>query len=91
MKAILVVDINDELLEYYEDFYVDYDLRAERKDDNVTESIRYVEDCPLKSIPQKKELEESGNSLIDDCKEYYTDGWNDCIDEILGEEDYEIF
>ena len=36
--------------------------------------------CPLKPMPQ------SGNSLIDDCKEYYTDGWNDCLDEILGEE-----
>lgn len=41
--------------------------------------------CPLKPLPQKRELEESGNSLIDDCKEYYTDGWNECIDEILGE------
>lgn len=54
MKAILVIDINDDYLEDYENFYVDYDLRAERKDVNVNESIRYVEDCPLKPMPQRK-------------------------------------
>lgn len=46
--------------------------------------------CPLKPLPQKRELEESGNSLIDDCKEYYTDGWNDCLDEISGDQNERI-
>ena len=53
MKAILVININDELLEDYENFYVDYDLRAERKGENYTESIRYVEDAELKLLPEE--------------------------------------
>ena len=79
MKAILVIDVpNDMNVE-------------ETKALNVTlfNGLFVKElkiDCPLKPMPQKRELEESGNSLIDDCKEYYTDGWNDCIDEILGDE-----
>lgn len=83
MKAILVIDINDELLEDYENFYVDYDLRAERKNDNVTESIRYVENCPLKPMPQKKEVKNilQYSGLVE---QYRKEGWNDCIDEILG-------
>lgn len=52
MKAILVININDDLLEDYENFYVDYDLRAERKDENVNESIKYVEDCPLRLVTE---------------------------------------
>ena len=82
MKAILIVDIDDELLEDYENFYVDYDLRAERKDENVNESIRYVEDCPLKPMPLKLETIEVDSKLA-----YQVEGYNICIEDILGEEE----
>lgn len=39
--------------------------------------------CPLKPLPQKKE-----SSLIVDGEKVnsaYEEGWNDCVDEILGE------
>lgn len=95
MKAILVIDINDELLEDYENFYVDYDLRAERKDININESIRYVEDCPLKALPQKKEIQYPTTDGITTVisSEYtlndylFDKGYNKCIDEILGGND----
>ena len=88
MKAILIIDIPDDLIDDYENFYVDYDLRGERKDINVNESIKYVEDCPLKPIPKKRrepgEKLKNNNSSIyyGDCR--FVDGWNACIDEILG-------
>lgn len=51
MKAILVIDIPDDVTEAYEDFTVDYDLRGTPKEDQkVNESIKYVEDYPLKPI-----------------------------------------
>ena len=41
MKAILVIDIADDVTEAYEDFTVDYDLRGTPKDDQkVNESIK---------------------------------------------------
>ena len=84
MKAILVIDINDDYLEDYENFYVDYDLRAERKNENYNESIRYVEECLLKPIPKEKE------DLYYPCNEYeqaFNEGYNACLDEILGEKE----
>ena len=43
----------------------------------------FYESCPLKSLPEKKkEFEEKINHNDD----FYEKGWNDCIDEILGEE-----
>ena len=80
MKAILVIDVPDDVVEAYEDFKVDYDLRGTPKDDQkVNESIKYVEDCPLKPMPQKKELE-MGDGRYTNYYLYRT-GWNDCIQE----------
>lgn len=82
MKAILLIDINDELLEDYDYIYVDYDLRAERKNENYTESIKFVEDCPLKPLPTTKQIE----NLI--CKKGYGFmEFEELLDEILGEEE----
>lgn len=86
MKAILVVDIPKEF-ENREPYVVEGGLFCYI--DNPYTKYRYISNIArteLKPLPQKKELEESGNSLIDDCKEYYIDGWNDCIDELLGGE-----
>lgn len=41
--------------------------------------------CPLKPMP-KKIIETENNKTYWDCPEFYN-GWNCCIDEILGEEE----
>lgn len=83
MKAVLIIDINDELIEDYENLYVEYDLRGELKNDNVVESIRYVEDCPLKPLPQNKDFEWTDSFGIHNFKK----GFNACLNEILGDEE----
>lgn len=35
--------------------------------------------CPLKELPQKKEMQ-----FLDDASEYHRQGYNACIDDILG-------
>ena len=86
MKTVLVIDINDELLEDYENFSVDYYLRADIKNDNVNEIIKVVEDCPLKQPPRK--LEPTKNDPL-----VLSMGWNAFRSVLLGEdfvEEYEI-
>ena len=81
-KYLLIIDIDDELLEDYENFYVDCDLRAERKNEMVNESIKYIEDCPLKPMPKVNDLK------IDILShDRFVDGWNKCLGEIIGEEE----
>lgn len=78
MKLLLVIDVADDVAEAYEDFTVDYDLRGTPKEDRtVNKSIKYVEDCPLKPMPQKKEILDSRMKTAI--------GWNACLDEITGE------
>lgn len=45
--------------------------------------------CPLKPMPQKKKNLLNKNTTMKDFNSYcsYRDGWNDCIDTILGEEE----
>ena len=85
MKALLVVDIPDELFEYYKNFYVNYDLRAERKNALINESVEYVERCPLKPLPLRnpqRDIDkafEFGNEWLAHAME----GFNGCLDRIL--------
>ncbi len=80
MKAILVIDIPDDVAEAYEDFTIDYDLRGTPKDDQkVNESIKYVEDCPLKPMPKKKNTQLTEYNMIEVI---YENGWNECLAEI---------
>lgn len=54
MKLLLAIDIADDIAEDYENFTVDYDLRGTPKDNQqVIESIKYVEDYPLKPLNDK--------------------------------------
>lgn len=82
MKLLLVINVADDVAEAYEDFTVDFDLRGTPKDNQeVNESIKYVEGCPLKPMP-KRVLHEY--EQVDD--EYgYVEGWNACLDEMTGE------
>lgn len=43
--------------------------------------------CPLKPMPEKKWVAEWFDRIMENNKEHLMSlGWNDCIDEILGEE-----
>lgn len=73
MKAILVIDVDD-ISRYHADVY---------KEDDKGNGEIVKSDCPLKPLPQKKERElwegRYTNYYLYRC------GWNDCLDEILGE------
>lgn len=79
MKAILVIDLNDDVnLEDVEISYVIQDkygmpVKAE------------VDGCPLKPMPQPREMTnaDSSNPWIDEN----AIGFNECLAEILGEEE----
>ena len=73
MKAVLVIDVPNEL--DVNDLLIDYCVHTKGE----YKSIRKGGNHPLKPLPQKVEM---------DFNEYYegmADGWNACIDEILGE------
>ena len=75
MKLLLVIDVDDDVTEAYEDFTVDYDLRGTPKEDRtVNKSIKYVEDCPIKPMPHKLQA--------DWYTDGYKEGFNACLEEI---------
>ena len=79
-KAILVIDIPNDVAEAYEYFTVDYDLRGISKEDRmVNESIKYVEDCSLRPLPKYLNP--------DMYSDTYGYGWNDCLKKITGEKE----
>ena len=88
MKAILVIDMPKCCAEcdlcQLDGVYVCRKTRQILDRDVYKKTInRY---CPLKPMPEKKD----GDFVwvdIDTCDESYIHGWNDCIDEILGEEE----
>lgn len=83
MKAILIVDVPDDIADAYENLTVDYFLYGEpiEYDKSFKENIIYVENVKLRPLPQMKyiSLGDTHNDLI------YEMGWNACLDEILGE------
>ena len=86
MKAILVIDIADDVAETYKDFTVDYDLRGTPKEDKkANESIKYVEDVRLRPLPRKAELENCSSGLMGMIDTAWMKGYNECLEEIMGE------
>ena len=79
MKAILVIDIDDSLIEGNERFAVDGHLMQESDCDGCYEAVGYIKNAPLKPMPQLKD--------ISDRKITYEEGWNECIESL--EEDVE--
>lgn len=80
MKFVLVINVADDVVEAYEDFTVDYDFRGTPKEDQtVNESIKYIEGAEPRPLPQKVDMG------LNDYYEGMADGWNACIDEIMGE------
>lgn len=91
MKAILVIDMPKECW--------DCPLHRSSWDEDNEEIMicrgKYMEShygerpdwCPLKPLPEKKHKITNDYESIKSFNTYflYRDGWNDCIDEILGE------
>ncbi len=82
MKAILIVDIPDELK--YEELYFDGVIRYTNNEFNSGyKFLKETGRCLLKPLPDK----------IDQgypCEKYdegYSDGWDECIETILGAEE----
>ena len=91
MKAVLVVDIPDDYDEYgIGDWYIipnEYgdELSIVYEEDGALIHYRDIDDmAQLKPMPEKK-------NPLDDCGMFHgkgIQGWNACIDEILGEEEW---
>ena len=87
-KSILIIDTPKKCwdcplhIESYDDDFVDIMIcNAKKLESHYGKIPNY---CPLKSLPEKKkEFEEKINHNDD----FYEKGWNDCLDEILGEEE----
>lgn len=87
MKFVLVINLADDVAEAYEDFTVDYDLRGTPKEDRtVNESIKYIEGAEPKPLPPRIETIRNTDDIEKKNRDIgYCDGWNDCLDEIMGE------
>lgn len=94
MKGIIVVDIHKSCLDCQFCFEIDEGieacctLTADKEDDS---SFMMIDDycqnkpewCPVKPIPEKKELKGDVSNVKSISEESIKIGWNDCIDEIL--------
>lgn len=49
-------------------------------DNNEVDPLEKPRWCPLKEIPEK----DTRGDLLDEYYDGFTDGWNACVDEILG-------
>ena len=87
MKLLLVIDVTDDVADAYEDFTVDYDFRGTPKEDRtVNESIKYIEDAEPKPLPPRMENMRNTDDIEQKNRDIgYCDGWNDCLNEIVGE------
>ena len=86
MKTILVIDIENcedcPLFRTDQDFNatIHYCMPYKDKELFMVKEKGISKNCRLKPMPQKKQHEEEI-----DYDYGYIDGWNNCIDEILGE------
>lgn len=85
MKAILVIDKPESctscLLGIYNKKWFCLDTN---KDIDICDRYNIPEWCPLKPMPQKKE-ETFAYWIAQGDPESYINGWNDCLDKIMGE------
>ena len=80
MKAILVIDKMPQYCTDCQLYDSEYDYCYALKD--VLGDDFY---CPLRNLPQKKEMKILKNGNYEETK--YIKGFNDCINELLGEEE----
>lgn len=99
MKAILILDEMPSRCEecpcYQSEMnYETIEYRYCGRDGHVVswnDSPKY-DSCPLKPLPQKNKYDVEKYATVDyendvTLGHYLNNGWNDCIDEILGEEE----
>lgn len=83
MKLLLVIDVADDVAKNYKALTVNYDLRGDYGE--WDESIKYVEDCPLRPLPQKRNECYYYGEL---AKNDFAVGFNACLEEITGETEW---
>lgn len=81
MKAIIIVNVPDNT-EFDKDYRLTGLLLANKYTENVAIEFK---DARLKPVPSKKGKHGELNHYDTDI--HYEIGWNDCIDEIIGEEE----
>ena len=93
-KAILVIELDDEWLDRinttYDEMFADVTIYKKESLENQCDYSQrlYRCWCPLKSLPQKLDdkLTYKKENYYEIFAKNYVGGWNNCIDEILGEE-----
>lgn len=88
MKAILILDMPIDC-EGCDMFFVDKDFKCYRCKANdmvIGDEIVRQKWCPLKPLPQKKEVDENHKMAQwnNDCDIAYNAGYNTCLEDILG-------
>lgn len=97
MKGIVVVDIPERCLNclFFSEIYEGTEACCTLADDEEYEDIcRRIEDyyqgrpkwCPIKPLPEKKELKGNVSNAKGISEESIRIGWNKCIDKILNEQ-----
>ena len=82
MKAILLIDVPDNT-----DFDKDYRLTGLLLANEYAENVGIeFKDARLKPMPEKKNTD-SSLKYTNEPMQYRREGYNQCIDEILGEEE----
>ena len=90
MKAILVIDIDDDIVkssEGLDNISVSYDVQTIV--DSKTVVLQGDVDVPLKPLPKRKRkrlAKNTGRAVMN----VIAVGWNACLDEILGEQNADI-
>ena len=90
MKAILVIDINDDIKKYSVDVF------KQNEDGDVM--LEVATDLSLRPLPCKEPMRQMPSDVLEkgkrkrdfiihkvDVDNSYAEGWNDCIDSITGE------
>lgn len=93
MKAILVIDNMPKtcgqctycITEQIENNTVHYCVSGKEGIVDIKDLNKKQTWCPLKPIPQKKEV--CSLEYATDVEDWFDNGYNECIDEILGEEE----
>ena len=83
MKAIIVIDMPNSCDKCEFGYYSDGRILLCGYKDKIGDEESKPDWCPLKEMPEKYNID------IPHLREWpgnYEDGWNDCIEKILGEE-----
>lgn len=82
-KAVLVMDMPEDCNDCYA-MYVSLSERFCRAtEENLSAKAERPDWCPLRELPEKIPELESGYESIN--RTLHREGWNDCLDRILGE------